>query len=81
MEVIGVHIIDANGRDKGVRPVTITMRRMGGTVIGLDYAGEHYAYSRPGTNVKAGKAMSEFCAQGDALRLWLANDLSFAQED
>lgn len=81
METVTIWITDTNGRAKGVMPVGI-QRRDDGTVCAVHHEGEHYVASgKVGTNVKSGKPVSEFQAQGDALRLWLADDLSFADED
>jgi hypothetical protein len=81
METVRISISDTNGRDKGSMPVGIE-RRSDGTVYAVHHAGEHYVASgKVGTNVRTGKPVTEYQAQGDALRLWLADDLSFADED
>lgn len=81
METVTIKITDTNGCDKGAMQVGIE-RRADGTIWAMHHAGEHYVASgKVGTNVKTGKQVTEYQAQGDALRLWLADDLSFADED
>lgn len=81
METVTIRITDANGRDKGAMPVGIE-RRSDGTVYAVHHAGEHYVASgKVGTNRRTGKPVIEYQARGDAMRLWLADDLSFADED
>ncbi|CAB3758663.1 hypothetical protein [Paraburkholderia humisilvae] len=81
METVTIRITDTNGRDKGAMPVGIE-RRADGTVWVVHHAGEQYVASgKAGTNVRTGKPVTEYQARGDALRLWLADDLSFADED
>lgn len=75
-----INIYDTNGRVKGMRPIEF-VKAEDGAVRWIEYAGETYYFSRTGTNVRTGKPMKEYAAQGDALRLWVADDFSFAQED
>jgi hypothetical protein len=81
METVTIRITDSNGRDKGATAVGIE-RRSDGTVYAVHHAGEHYvAGGKVGANVRTGKPVTEYQTQGDALRLWLSDDLSFADED
>ncbi|MBN3756089.1 hypothetical protein G3N95_24325 [Paraburkholderia sp. Tr-20389] len=81
METVTIRITDTNGRSKGAIPIGIE-RRSDGTVYAVHHAGEHYVASgKVGTNVRTGKPVTEYRAQGDALRFWLADDLSFGDED
>jgi hypothetical protein len=80
-QTITIHVTDTNRRAIGERQIGIE-RRGDGTVYAVQHAGEDYhASGKTGTNVRTGKPVCEFAAQGDALRLWLADDLSFLDED
>ncbi|MFP4891210.1 hypothetical protein [Paraburkholderia sp. EG304] len=80
METLQILVRDTNDRAKGLRPISVE-RDASGEMMSLEYAGDHYHFSRTGTNIATNKPMVEFAARGNALRLWVAEDLSFAQED
>lgn len=80
MTTITIPVIDTNGRAKGEHTIELE-RGSDGKVYALTYAGEHYHFSRTGVNIATGKPVCEFAARGDVLRLWVADDLGFAQED
>jgi hypothetical protein len=80
METVRIAVTDTNGCAKGLHTMGIE-RGTTGDVVMVEYAGLFYVYSRKGVHRSTGKAMTEFAANGDALRLWVADDLSFAEED
>lgn len=80
MQTVPIRIEDTNRRDKGLQLVAIELDG-DGALLCAEYEGRSYSFRRTGVNLKTGKPMTELGAEEGALRLWIADDLSFACED